>query len=80
MPTTSWTASTISDDITAFRKAIFPINSRPSSPYKARMSIDGRLLPELLIADTKERTATGKTNDIVCCLNFIHKNLSYLNF
>ncbi|KAL6439512.1 hypothetical protein ACFW04_003964 [Cataglyphis niger] len=58
MPT-SWNASTISD-IAAFRKEIFPINSRPSSPYKARISVDGGLLSEVvpIIAD-KERTATG---------------------
>lgn len=61
MPTSS-NASTISDDFAAFRKGKFATNSRPSSPYKARMSIDGRLLSEIIIADTKERTATGETN------------------
>lgn len=68
--------TTISDEI--FKEGKFETNStRPSSPYKARMSVDGQLFSKTVIADTKEKTSTGETNDIVCCSKFVYKNSSY---
>ncbi|XP_070167143.1 adenylate cyclase type 10 [Polyergus mexicanus] len=50
--------TTISDEI--FREGKSETNSvRPSSPYKARMSVDGKLFSDIVIADTKEKTSTA---------------------
>jgi len=69
---------TISDKISVKGKSITS-SVRPSSPYRARLSINGKLLPDEEIVDTK--TSTGETNDIVCCSKFAHKNSRiHLNF
>lgn len=50
--------TTISDEI--FKERKFETNStRPSSPYKARLSVDGQLFSKTVIADTKEKTSTA---------------------
>ncbi|XP_025264205.1 adenylate cyclase type 10-like [Camponotus floridanus] len=54
--------STISDKISVKGKSI--TNSvRPSSPYRARLSINGKLLSDEEIIDMK--TSTGEINDII---------------
>lgn len=72
--------ATISDKISVKGKSVTS-SVRPSSPYRARLSINGKPLSDEEIVDMK--TSTGETNDSllfeICPQKLMH-SLKFLKF